>query len=92
MSSLSIAAWRPTSRGLLMIAAAILAGLVLFFIVWSGQKTSAPAPVRATADRPDFAPLPAPMAGGNDAARQGAERHEARLAARAWIWKPCRGS
>lgn len=51
-----------------MIAAAVLAGLVLFLIVWSGERTRAPAQVRATADKPDFAPLPAPMPGQVDGA------------------------
>ncbi len=46
-----------------MILAAVLVGLVAFLIVWSGEHTRGPAQVRATADKPDFAPLPAPMPG-----------------------------
>ncbi|KGQ19410.1 Ferric siderophore transport system, periplasmic binding protein TonB [Lysobacter dokdonensis DS-58] len=75
-------AWRPSGRGLAMIAAAILAGLVLFLVVWSGQRSTSPAPVRATADRPDFAPLPAPMAGGADGASGLEEPDEEALAER----------
>jgi protein TonB len=51
-----------------MIAVAVLVGLVLFLIVWSGERSGAPAQVRATADKPDFAPLPAPMPGQVDGA------------------------
>ncbi|MUV14773.1 TonB family protein [Lysobacter sp. HX-5-24] len=65
-----------------MIAAAVLVGLVLFLIVWSGQRSNAPAPVRATADRPDFAPLPAPMAGNADGASGMEEPDEEALAER----------
>jgi protein TonB len=65
-----------------MIFAAVVIGLVLFLLVWSGQRSNAPAPVRATADRPDFAPLPAPMAGNADGASGLEEPDEEALAER----------
>jgi protein TonB len=74
-----LAAWRPSTRGLLAIAGAFIAGLALFLYVWSGQRDATPAPVRATADSPDFAPLPAPMAGGADGASGMDEPDEASL-------------
>ena len=78
-----LALWRPSRRGLAMIGIAILAGLVLFLVVWSGQRGgTTPAPVRATADRPDFAPLPAPMAGNADGASGMEEPDEEALAER----------
>jgi protein TonB len=57
------AAWRPTTRGLLMILGAFVLGLLMFLIVTGRQPGIAP-PVAPTASRsgaPEFAPLPAPM-------------------------------
>ena len=79
-STASLARWIPSHRGLIAIGAAFLAGLLLFLIVWSGQRSSAPAPVRATADAQGFAPLPAPMQGDADGASGMEEPDEEALA------------
>jgi protein TonB len=82
ISSSKLAAWFPSHRGLVLIVAAILAGLLLFLLVWSGQRDSAPAAVRARADSPGFAPLPAPMPGDADGASGMEEPDEEALANR----------
>ena len=48
-STATLARWIPSHRGRIAIGAAFLAGLLLFLIVWSGQRGSSPPPVRATA-------------------------------------------
>ena len=81
--TLRLSDFKPTSRGMLAVAGAFLAGLLLFLFVWSGDRRAAPAPVRATADSPGgFAPLPAPMPGSADGASGMEEPDEEALAER----------
>lgn len=66
--SFDLAAWLPSRRALLWILGAFALGLVLFLLVWRGGGNgdfyrAGPAP---TAAAPDYAPLPAPVAGGNE--------------------------
>ncbi|MCC8361583.1 TonB family protein [Lysobacter sp. A6] len=79
-STAALTRWIPSHRGLIAIGAAFLAGLLLFLIVWSGQRGASPAPVRATADAPGFTPLPAPMPRDADGASGMEEPDEQALA------------
>ena len=81
-SSSKLATFLPSHRGLIAIVAAFLAGLLLFLLVWSGQRGTSPAGARATADAPEFAPLPAPMPGAPDGASGMEEPDEEALADR----------
>jgi protein TonB len=80
----SLAAWRPSLRGLLMILGAFVLGLLLFFFLWMGQRGSTPAvpPTASTRNGPEFAPLPAPMPAEADGASGLEEPDEEALAER----------
>ena len=59
-------AWLPSGRALLWVVGAFLAGLLIFAVVLRGDRKDEfyrAAPVAPTAAGPDYAPLPAPMAG-----------------------------
>ena len=80
-----VTAWIPSLRGALLILGAFLLGLLLFAFVWRGQERAAPPELAPIAKRaPDFAPLPAPMAGSNADGASGLEEpDEEALAERA---------
>ena len=61
-------AWLPSRRALLWILGAFALGLVLFLLVWrgGGDDFYRAGPAAPTAAAPEYAPLPAPIAGGTD--------------------------
>lgn len=63
--SFDLAAWRPSRRALLWMLGAFVLGLVLFLLVWSGGNNDfyRAGPAAPTAANPQYAPLPAPIAG-----------------------------
>ncbi|QNP40618.1 energy transducer TonB [Lysobacter solisilvae (ex Woo and Kim 2020)] len=60
-----IAAWLPSRRALLWAIGAFVLGLVLFLLVWRGGDNDfyRAGPAAPTAASPQYAPLPAPIAG-----------------------------
>lgn len=66
--SFDFAAWRPSARALLWVLGAFVLGLVLFLVVWrisSNNDFYRAGPAAPTAANPQYAPLPAPVAGGS---------------------------
>ena len=63
--SFDLAAWRPSRRALLWVLGAFVVGLLLFLLVWRGGDNDfyRAGPASPTAASPQYAPLPAPMAG-----------------------------
>jgi protein TonB len=63
--SFDLAAWRPLRRALLWVLGAFAVGLLLFLLVWRGGDNDfyRAGPASPTAASPQYAPLPAPMAG-----------------------------
>ena len=63
--SFDLAAWRPSRRALLWVLGAFVLGLLLFLLVWRGGDNDfyRAGPAAPTAASPQYAPLPAPMAG-----------------------------
>lgn len=62
-------AWLPSRRALLWVLGAFVLGLVLFLLVWRGGGDSdfyRAGPAAPTAAPPQYAPLPAPVAGGSE--------------------------
>jgi len=66
--SFDLAAWRPSRRALLWVLGAFVLGLVLFLLVWRGGDSDfyRAGPAAPTAANPQYAPLPAPMAGDSE--------------------------
>lgn len=66
--SFDLAAWRPSRRALLWVLGAFVLGLVLFLLVWRSSSNNdfyRAGPAAPTAANPQYAPLPAPVAGGS---------------------------
>lgn len=65
--SVDFAAWLPSRRALLWILGAFALGLLLFLLVWRGGDSDfyRAGPAAPTAAPPQYAPLPAPVAGGS---------------------------
>lgn len=63
--SFDFAAWRPSRLALLWVLGAFVLGLVLFLLVWRSSDNDfyRAGPAAPTAANPQYAPLPAPMAG-----------------------------
>ncbi len=63
--SVDVAAWLPSRRALLWILGAFALGLLLFLLVWrgGGDDFYRAGPAAPTAANPQYAPLPAPVAG-----------------------------
>lgn len=61
----ALSAWLPSSRALLWVLGAIAAGLLLFLLVWNRGRDDfyRAGPAAPTAAAPEYAPLPAPVAG-----------------------------
>jgi len=72
--------WLPSPRALLLIAAAFLAGLGLFALVWYGERDNGfytVEPVARPRAAADFEPLPAPLPAGSETSASGmGERDE----------------
>lgn len=69
--SFDFAAWLPSRRALLWILGAVALGLLLFLLVWSDGRDNdfyRAGPNPPTSVAPDYAPLPAPLPAGSDAA------------------------
>lgn len=70
-------AWRPSSRALLWVLLAFVAGLALFLLVWSGKRGQPDfyrvGDTPPTAAGPDYAPLPAPLPAARDSVGSGFE-------------------
>ncbi|GAB3094982.1 energy transducer TonB [Lysobacter terrae] len=66
--AVDFSAWLPSRRALLWILGAFALGLVLFLLVWRGGRDDfyRAGPAAPTAATPDYAPLPAPVAGQAD--------------------------
>jgi protein TonB len=64
---IDFAAWLPSRRALLWILGAFALGLALFLLVWRGGDSDfyRAGPAAPTAAPPQYAPLPAPVAGGS---------------------------
>jgi protein TonB len=66
--SFDFAAWRPSRRALLWVLGAFVLGLLLFLLVWRNSSDNdfyRAGPAAPTAANPQYAPLPAPLAGGS---------------------------
>lgn len=65
--SFDFAAWLPSRRALLWILGAFVLGLILFLLAWRGGGNDfyRAGPAAPTAATPQYAPLPAPIAGGS---------------------------
>jgi protein TonB len=65
--------WRPSRRGLLLIAGALLVGIVLFAIVWRSDRADfyTVEPVIGPRSDDGYAPLPAPLPAGKPRAASG---------------------
>ena len=64
--SFDFAAWLPSRRALLWVLGAFVLGLLLFLLVWRGGRNDfyRAGPAAPTAASPQYAPLPAPISGG----------------------------
>ena len=75
--------WLPSRRGLLLVALALVAGLVLFALVWRGESDDfySVEPVARPSAVDEFEPLPAPLPANRDRGASGMDERERERAA-----------